>query len=113
MVYKAVFLFKTFTDEVFLGVETLYKPTGFPSFELLTYIVDSNLENIRKVLKDENIVKDNIYGCGDLKAIYSRKLNKDIKTVRVARETATKAKQEENVYYQGHYQDGVVHEDMP
>ena len=34
LLYKVVFYFKTFTSEVFLGVETLYKPNGYPSFDL-------------------------------------------------------------------------------
>jgi len=40
MIYKTVLLIKTFTGDSFVGIEALYKPSGYPSFELLSYIVD-------------------------------------------------------------------------
>ena len=52
VIYKAVFWFKTFTSNVFVGVEMLYKPEGAPSFELLSYIVDSDLNTVAKVLNE-------------------------------------------------------------
>ena len=48
---------KTYTTEVFLGLESLYKPSGFPSFEIISYIMDSNLKNIEKVLNVEDLNK--------------------------------------------------------
>ncbi len=73
LVYKVVFMFKTFTGNMFVGLESLYKPDGFPSFELLSYILDSDLENVKKVLRDENIQSSKMLACGDLKEIFSLK----------------------------------------
>lgn len=82
LIYKAVILIKTFTSETYVGVESLYKPQGYPSFDLLSYIVDSDLKNVQKVLKDETIDAHNIFACGDIKQIYSNKVFKPIKIVR-------------------------------
>jgi len=73
LVYKSVFMLKSFTTTMFLGIETLYKPTGFPSFEVLSYILDSEIGTIRKVMKDEDISERSNLACGDLKVIYSLK----------------------------------------
>lgn len=43
------------TTENFVGAEMLYKPEGQPSFELISYVVDSNLETIAKVLNESAI----------------------------------------------------------
>ena len=85
---------KTFTDSHFLGIESLYKPTGWPSFEVLSYILDSELENVRKVMKDEDIDASRMYACGDLKEIYSRKNNRDVEVKRVSAEVSTQSAQE-------------------
>ena len=66
-------MFKTYTGKMFLGLETLYKPTGYPSFELLSYILDTELEGVRLVLGDEDISERSNLACGDLKVIYSLK----------------------------------------
>lgn len=55
VIYKVVIWFKTFTSNVFVGAEMLYKPEGRPSFELLSYVIDSNLETISKVLNEQTI----------------------------------------------------------
>ena len=52
MIYKAVFHMKTFSKDIFVGIEALYKPQGYPSFEVLSYIMDEDLSNIKLVLKD-------------------------------------------------------------
>lgn len=52
MIYKAVFHFKTFAQDFFVGIEALYKPQGYPSFEVLGYIMDKDLDNIKLVLKE-------------------------------------------------------------
>jgi len=76
---------------MFVGLETLYKPNGFPSFELISYLLDSDLANIRKVLNDDNITSERTLACGDLKEIYSAKNFRQTETVRVANEQANSA----------------------
>ena len=73
MIYKAVFHMKTFSKDIFVGIEALYKPQGYPSFEVLSYIMDEDLSNIKLVLKDQSIDPEEFYACGDLKEIFSRK----------------------------------------
>lgn len=65
--YKVVIEFKTFNTSVFAGAEMKYKPEGGPSFELESYIIDSDLEVIRKVLAEGAINSQDIFACGDLK----------------------------------------------
>ena len=48
-------MLKTFTSTTFVGIESLYKPTGYPSFELISYIMDADIETIRLVLDDQTI----------------------------------------------------------
>lgn len=67
LIYKAVILFKSFTSEIFVGIESLYKPEGNPSFELISYLMDANLDNIKKVLADPNIKTSDVFACGDIK----------------------------------------------
>ena len=67
---------------MFLGIESLYNPKGFPTFELLSYILDSELSNVKKVLKDESINSTGFLACGDLKEIYSRKNFRQTEIVR-------------------------------
>ena len=66
-------MIKTFNDVTYVGIESLYKPQGYPSFELLGYVVDSDLKTIKKVLKDNSIDPNDIFACGDIKEIFSRK----------------------------------------
>lgn len=73
IIYKTVLHIKTFAEEIFVGIEALYKPQGYPSFELLSYIMDSDLNNIKLVLKDQSVDPNEFYACGDLKEIFSRK----------------------------------------
>ncbi|MCP4483144.1 MAG: hypothetical protein GY823_01075 [Flavobacteriaceae bacterium] len=83
LIYKSVVMFKTFTSTTFIGIESLYKPDGFPSFEVLSYIMDSDIRTIRTVMKDESIDPTQLYACGDLKALYSAKVFQPSITVRV------------------------------
>ena len=64
---------KTYTGSMYVGLESLYKPNGAPSFELLSYILDSDLDNIKRVMRGENINPNKMLACGDLKEIFSLK----------------------------------------
>lgn len=75
IIYKVVYLLKTFTSENYIGIESLYKPSGFGNFEVLSYILDSELSNIEYALNIEGVDKNNMFACGDLKEIWSRKNN--------------------------------------
>ncbi len=88
---------------MFVGLESLYKPDGFPSFELLSYILDSDLANVRKVLKDESIDQSGFLACGDLKEIFSLKNFRQTEVVRVGGEKSDNSgsAQSQNVYYEG------------
>lgn len=44
----------------------LYKPEG-GAFELISYILDSDLEVIRRVLEESTINTNDIFACGDIK----------------------------------------------
>lgn len=61
----------------------LYKPEGRPSFELLSYIIDSSLDTVSKVLNEQTINQNDIFACGDIKQIYTTKLKKTIEVRRV------------------------------
>ena len=104
-------MIKTFTNVSYVGIESLFKPQGYPSFDLLSYVVDSDLKNIQKVLRDETIDPHNIFACGDIKQIYSNKVFKPIKIVRKGGEQKSAAgygqQQQKDIFYQGHFQDGA------
>ena len=68
-------MIKTFTSTVYVGIESIYKPQGYPSFEVLSYLMDTDLDNIKMVLKDQSIDPHDIFACGDIKEIFSRKMN--------------------------------------
>lgn len=61
----------------------LYKPEGRPSFELISYIIDSDLNTVAKVLNEQTINQNDIFACGDIKQIYTTKLKKTIEIRRV------------------------------
>lgn len=71
-IFKTVIMFKTFTSTTFLGIESLYK--NGPNFELITYILDSDIRTIRNVMNDESIDPTEVFACGDLKEIFSKKV---------------------------------------
>ena len=62
---------KTFTNRHFIALESLYKPSGYPSFELLSYLLTDDIAQVRTVLKDEDFYPERMYACGDLKEIFS------------------------------------------
>lgn len=75
-------MIKTFTSTVYVAIESIYKPQGYPSFELVSYLMDEDLDNIKLVLKDESINPEDIFACGDIKEIFSRKKNMPVEVVR-------------------------------
>lgn len=70
--YKLVLLIKTFSTTNYLAVEGVYKQIGAPTFEVLTYYFDTNLDNIRSVLGEYTVDPNSFVGCGDVKSIYSQ-----------------------------------------
>lgn len=70
--YKLVIQVKTFSSNNYVAVEGLYKQIGFPTFEVLTYYFDSNIDNIRSILNEYTVDPNNFVGCGDVKSIYSQ-----------------------------------------
>ena len=68
--YKMVVMVKTFSATTYIGIEGIYKQIGFPTFEVITYYVDSNIDNVRNVLNEYLIDPNGFVGCGDIKAIY-------------------------------------------
>ena len=75
-------MIKTFTSAIFVGIESVYKTQGHPSFEVISYLMDEDLDNIKLVLKDESIDPEDIFACGDIKEIFSRKRNMPVEVVR-------------------------------
>lgn len=70
--YKLVLQIKNFASNNYLAVEGIYKQVGFPTFEVVTYYFDSNLENIRSALGEYTVDPNGFVGCGDIKSIYSQ-----------------------------------------
>ena len=69
--YKLVLAVKSFAASNYVAVEGVYRQVGAPTFEVLTYYVDSSLENVRSVLGEYSVDANAFVGCGDVKAIYS------------------------------------------
>lgn len=55
VIYKVVIWIKTFTSDVYLGAQMLYKPEGRPSFELISYIMDTDLSVVGRVIEEATI----------------------------------------------------------
>lgn len=70
--YKLVLQIKNFASNNYVAIEGVYKQVGYPTFEVLTYYFDSNLDNIRSVLGEYTVDPNGFVSCGDLKAIYSQ-----------------------------------------
>ena len=70
--FKLVLQIKTFSTNNYLAIEGIYKQVGFPTFEVVTYYFDSNIENIRSALSEYSIDPNGFVGCGDVKSIYSQ-----------------------------------------
>lgn len=70
--YKVVLMIKTFLNTNYLGVSGVYKKIGFPTFSIENYLFDSNIENIRTIMEESYINENGVFGCGDVKSIYSQ-----------------------------------------
>jgi len=70
--YKLVLQIKGFSSNNYLAVEGVYKQIGFPTFEVITYYFDSNIENIRQAINEYTVDPNGFVGCGDIKSIYSQ-----------------------------------------
>ena len=88
----------------------LYKPEGRPSFELVTYVIDSDLNIISRVIEENGININSIFACGDIKQIYSAKVHKSVEIRRVApadqqkrdpRRVYNRENNDDNIYYRG------------
>ena len=51
LIFKTVLMLKTFTSTTFVGIESLYKADA-NHFELLSYIMDADINTIRLVMDD-------------------------------------------------------------
>lgn len=70
--FKLVLQIKGFSTNNYLAIEGVYKQIGFPTFEVVTYYFDSNIENIRQAMNEYTIDPNGFVGCGDVKSIYSQ-----------------------------------------
>lgn len=72
MTYKIAIKIQTFNTVNYLGLTGLYKKIGFPTFQVVNYLLDTDINNIRMVLEEPTVNENGISGCGDVKAIYSQ-----------------------------------------
>ena len=72
LTYKIVTKVQTFNSTNYLGVVGQYRKLGFPTFQIVAYLFDTDIANIRTVLEEPTINENGIAGCGDVKAIYSQ-----------------------------------------
>ena len=70
--FKLVLQMKGFSTNNYLAIEGVYKQIGFPTFEVVTYYFDSNIDNIRQAMNEYTIDPNAFVGCGDVKSIYSQ-----------------------------------------
>jgi len=70
--YKLVLQIKGFSSNNYVALEGVYKQVGFPTFEVITYYFDSNIENIRQAINEYTVDPNGFVGCGDVKSIYSQ-----------------------------------------
>lgn len=70
--YKLVLQVKTFSTNNYIAVEGVYKQVGYPTFEVNTYYIDTDINNVRNVLSEFSIDPNGFVGCGDVKGIYSQ-----------------------------------------
>ena len=76
---KLVALIKTFTEQFYAGVEGEMRLKGSQKFRLINYHYDTDIEMIRQVIGETNIVETSFIGCGDLKNIYTAFLKQNKK----------------------------------
>ena len=69
--YKLVLQIKGFSSNNYVAIEGVYKQVGYPTFEVITYYFDSNIENIRQAINEYTVDPNGFVGCGDVKSIYS------------------------------------------
>lgn len=70
--FKLVLQIRTFSSNNYVAIEGVYKQIGFPTFEVLTYYFDSNIDNIRNAISEFTVDPNGFVGCGDVKSIYSQ-----------------------------------------
>ncbi len=70
--YKVALKIQTFNTVNFLGVVGQYRKLGFPTFQIISYLFDTDINNIRTVLEEPTVSENGIAGCGDVKSIYSQ-----------------------------------------
>ena len=70
--YKLVLQIKGYSSNNYIAIEGVYKQVGFPTFEVITYYFDSNIENIRQAINEYTVDPNGFVGCGDVKSIYSQ-----------------------------------------
>ena len=70
--YKLVLQIKGFSSNNYVAIEGVYKQVGYPTFEVITYYFDSNIENIRQAINEYTVDPNAFVGCGDVKSIYSQ-----------------------------------------
>lgn len=70
--FKLVLQIRTYSANNYLAIEGVYKQVGFPTFEVLTYYFDSNIDNIRSSISEFTVDPNAFVGCGDVKSIYSQ-----------------------------------------
>ena len=71
-IVKLVVMLRSFYSTTYVGVSGTYSQIGFPTFAILNYLFDTNLENIRTVMEEPNVNASSVFGCGDVKSIYSQ-----------------------------------------
>lgn len=70
--YKLVAQIKSFSTNNYIAVEGVYKQVGYPAFEVTTYYLDSDLDNIKSILGEFSIDANAYVGCGDVKSIFTQ-----------------------------------------
>jgi len=79
MNFKLVVAFKTFTDQFYAGIEGELRLRGNNRFRLLSYHYDTDIAIIREVIGEPNIDVNNFVGCGNLKEIYTKFLQSQMR----------------------------------
>ena len=79
MTVKLVAVIKTFQDTYYVGVEGALRARGLPRFQLISYAVDTVLNNVGLVVGEANLDVNNFIGCGDLKKVYTEYISRAVK----------------------------------
>ena len=70
--YKLVVMIKSFSSTNYIAIEGTSKQVGYPSFDVSTYYVDSNIENIKNLMGEYLIDPNGFVACGDVKTIFNQ-----------------------------------------